>query len=170
MAEKWADKVCNEIQSYINTFDQNSENKAEVRSHIIEFVDKKLKELEIRDITRSFLKKLEEAFSCELTEEIMMIFNHRPLRANQEVIESVWSDAQNKFIDCLCPKPPPNLNETKKIEECNYCGNLCHMDCFWSKEKDEAFYECPFCYLRYCLPNREVKNILFAGYLPILKK
>jgi len=51
---------------------------------------------------------------------------------------------------------------------CYRCGQVFHSSCF--KMKYCKFYECYFCFLTYCLPDREVKNALFKGYLHPVEK
>lgn len=72
--------------------------------------------------------------------------------------------------DCVCPRAMRDLQVSERTERCYRCGKDYHTNCLWPLEDSPPEYECPLCFLRYCLPHRRVERVLFGGYLRQTKK
>ena len=80
---------------------------------------------------------------------------------------NVYSSSFDEY-DCLCLQKDPPVSQG--LERCYRCNKLCHTGCFWKQESEDELYECPMCFLRFCLPNHNVEVVLFAGYLRQISK
>lgn len=87
----------------------------------------------------------------------------------QEEVENVVQPEGDHY-DCICPKTTRDLQVSERTQTCYRCSRDYHLNCLWPSDETASEYECPLCFLRFCLPDRSVERVLFGGYLRQTKK
>lgn len=142
-------------------------SKIELKERSYKMVEGILARYNLKDFNYGYVLRINDLLISEATEPVTLMSNPRQLRPTQETVNNIWDESGQRFTECLCTKS--GVEPEKKTEQCYRCGQQYHFDCFWPREKEEIS-ECPFCFIRFCFPHREAKRIIFAGYLPVLKK
>lgn len=109
-----------------------------------------------------------QTFMNQIIEKYFSSTNEVVRNSQEEIANVCHSD--NFIYDCICPKISRDLQVSQRSETCYRCKRECHTNCLWPAESWEEEYECPYCYLLYCLPQRKVESVLFGGYLRQTKK
>lgn len=106
-----------------------------------------------------------------ITQLIELFFTgaEEPPHNHQDFVGNVWNSSTASY-ECVCPRTTRDLQVSEPKEVCYRCGRICHTNCLWGRDSKEESYECPLCFLTNCLPNKQVQQILFAGFLRQIKK
>lgn len=122
-----------------------------------------------------FLREEELSITNKMHETITQLIERfftgaeEPPRNHQDFVGNVWNSSTGSY-ECVCPRTTRDLQFSEPKEVCYRCGRACHTNCLWGRDSKEESYECPLCFLTNCLPNKQVQQILFAGFLRQTKK